>query len=156
MYSVCSCAWVVIIQQQSPSSGDYEAVKSLDAHKSHVLKCVLSPDVKYAIIITRTCQPLSLSHATCPSCWPPRWLATASSDCTVRVWNVADWSLKTTLVGHQRWVWSCVFSADSTYLVTASSDANARLWELVSGEVVRVYKGHRKAVTTVALNDSSA
>ncbi|KAK0225154.1 WD40-repeat-containing domain protein [Armillaria nabsnona] len=29
------------------------------------------------------------------------------------------------LTGHQRWVWDCVFSADSAYLITASSDHSA-------------------------------
>lgn len=54
-----------------------------------------------------------------------------------------------------RWVWDCVFSADSGYLVTASSDMSARLWEVASGTAVRTYTGHAKAVTAVALNDAA-
>jgi G protein beta subunit-like protein len=57
------------------------------------------------------------------------------------------------LLGHQKWVWDCVFSADSAYLVSASSDHTARLWNLQSGEVIRQYVGHEKAVVSVAMND---
>lgn len=85
-----------------------------------------------------------------------QYVATASSDKTVKVWNTDDYSHVTTLQGHQRWVWSCAFSADSQYIVTASSDHSARLWDLKTGEVFRHYTGHSKAVTCVALNDSSS
>ena len=57
------------------------------------------------------------------------------------------------LVGHTRWVWDAVFSADSAYIVTASSDGTSKLWGVSSGEMVRTYAGHQKAVTAVAMND---
>ena len=94
-----------------------------------MLKCVLSPDCSY--------------------------LVTASSDHTVKLWSVPDFTLVKTLATHQRWVWDCVFSADSSYLVTASSDRSARLWDIDKAEVIRTYNGHQKAVVCVALNDSS-
>jgi WD40 repeat protein len=54
-----------------------------------------------------------------------RYLATTSSDKTTKIWNVEDnFSLDKTLVGHQRWVWDCAFSADSAYLVTGKSTQN--------------------------------
>ena len=61
--------------------------------------------------------------------------------------------LTKTLKGHDRWVWDCVFSADSAYLVTASSDQTARLWDVGHGDTIRQYTGHHKAVITVALQD---
>lgn len=80
-------------------------------------------------------------------------LATTSADHTVKIWSAKDFSLVKTLSGHQRWVWDCVFSADSAYLMTASSDQTARLWDLGQGETIRTYTGHSKAITCVALND---
>ncbi|CAI9094960.1 OLC1v1030803C1 [Oldenlandia corymbosa var. corymbosa] len=64
-------------------------------------------------------------------------LATASSDHTVKIWNVDGFTLEKTLVGHQHWVWDCVFSVDGAYLITASSDTTARLWSKSSGEQVK-------------------
>ena len=100
------------------------------AHPGHyILKCKLSPDGAF--------------------------LATTSSDHSIKLWNVADRTLYKTLNNHQRWVWDCTFSADSSYLVTCSSDQTARLWEVNRGEVIRHYAGHHKAVIAVALNDTS-
>ncbi|RYG56754.1 WD40 repeat domain-containing protein [archaeon] len=111
------------------SSEEYMPIKKLEVHKAYVLSCRLSPDV--------------------------RFLATTSSDHTVKLWNVRDYSLAATLAGHTKWVWDCAFSADSSYLVTASSDAYAKLWEVTSNEVVRTYSGHSKGITAVALNDAA-
>jgi len=86
----------------------FEPLHKLRAHGSHVLKCLISPDVQQ--------------------------LATASSDKTVKLWNLDGFGLDRTLTGHTRWVWDAVFSVDAAYLVTASSDATARLWDLSSGE----------------------
>lgn len=95
-----------------------------------------------------------------PDC---RQLVTCCSDQTARVFDITrnrseifEPKLSQTLSQHNKWVWDCVFSADSSYLVTASSDHLARLFNLRSGEVVRMYNGHHSTVTCVALNDNSA
>ncbi|KAG2259279.1 hypothetical protein Bca52824_078573 [Brassica carinata] len=91
------------------------------------------------------------------SCVEVRYLATASSDKTVKIWNVDNFTLdkvltgmismylisisfsssklnhQSYLTGHQRWVWDCAFSVDAKFLFTASSDMTARLWS-VEGE----------------------
>ncbi|XXQ35955.1 WD domain, G-beta repeat [Plasmodiophora brassicae] len=104
-------------------------LQTVSAHNTYLLKCLISPDVRY--------------------------LATTSADRTVKIWNLADnCELSQTLTGHKAWVWDCSFSADSAYLVTASSDKTARLWDLSSGDAVLEYQGHQKPATCVALNDS--
>eukprot|EP00271_Cylindrocystis_brebissonii_P004921 TRINITY_DN1685_c0_g1_i1.p1 TRINITY_DN1685_c0_g1~~TRINITY_DN1685_c0_g1_i1.p1 ORF type:complete len:317 (+),score=48.22 TRINITY_DN1685_c0_g1_i1:223-1173(+) len=116
------------------TAANFEPLHKLQAHNAAVLKCLLSPEF----------------------CEPNRYLATTSSDKTVKIWNVADnFSLEKTLTGHQRWVWDCVFSVDGAYLVTASSDMTSRLWEISSGEAIRVYSGHHKATVCCALNDGT-
>jgi len=106
----------------------FEPLQKLEAHhNAYILKALFSPDTRY--------------------------LATASSDHTVKLWSTKRFTLAKTLTGHQRWVWDEVFSADSAYLVTGSSDHSARLWDLNTGETIRQYTGHHKAVSCVALND---
>lgn len=127
---------------------DLQPVTKIQAHSNYLLRCLLSPDVKH--------------------------LATCSADSTIKMWNISSpnntsvttpvksanpteikFQLERTLVGHQRWVWDCAFSADSEYLVSAASDHTARLWDLGTGETIRQYQGHHKAAVCVALNDYS-
>jgi len=114
------------------SKGVLEPLHKLEAHSTYILKCLLSPDVKF--------------------------LATASADKTIKIWSVdRGFALDKTLSGHQAWVWDCSFSADSAYLVSASSDKTSKLWDVKTGEIIVEYRDvHDKAVTAVALNDSSA
>uniref|UniRef100_A0A6A7G6M2 Target of rapamycin complex subunit lst8 n=1 Tax=Hirondellea gigas TaxID=1518452 RepID=A0A6A7G6M2_9CRUS len=116
---------------KTKNGAQFEPVHKIDAHSTYCLKCVLSPDCKY--------------------------LATTSADKTIKLWSVQDgFSLYKTLEGHTRWVWDVAWSADSAYVVSASSDKTAKLWEVSTGEAILEYTGHHKAVTSVALNDSSS
>jgi target of rapamycin complex subunit LST8 len=126
----------------------FEQFTSYRAHDKYLLRNILSPDGKS--------------------------IATASADTSLKTWKLhfedegktviideddmmgnSFVSLEKTLMGHQRWVWDCAFSADSEYLVSASSDHTARLWDLSTGETIRQYQGHHKAAVCVALNDMS-
>lgn len=74
------------------ASDSWTPIRQLQAHKTYILKCRLSPDAQY--------------------------LATCSSDKTCKLWKISNFSLFNTFTGHSRWVWDCRFSADSNYLVT--------------------------------------
>ncbi|KKA26446.1 hypothetical protein TD95_000140 [Thielaviopsis punctulata] len=119
---------------------EMHAVTHFQAHATFITRILLSPDVKK--------------------------LATCSADHTAKIWEVSQteakpgeevepFRMEATLMGHQRWVWDCAFSADSAYLVTACSDHYARLWELSSQQVIRQYNGHHRGAVCVALNDYS-
>jgi G protein beta subunit-like protein len=112
---------------------DLRPMNKIQAHNRYLTRCALSYDQSTDSFL----------------------LATCSADATVKIWNMTDTevTLRCTLVGHQRWVWDCAFSADSAYLVTASSDQTSRLWDLSTGETIRQYSGHNKAAVCVALND---
>jgi G protein beta subunit-like protein len=112
---------------------NFEPLHKLQAHNKYILKCLLSPEY----------------------CEPTKYLATTSSDHTVKIWNVDGFREERTLTGHTGWVWDCVFSVDGAFLVTASSDNSARLWELSTGEAIRVYQGHHKATVCCALHDGT-
>jgi G protein beta subunit-like protein len=121
--------WRMLRGAAASGATHFEPLHKLRAHHGYITRCLISPDVQQ--------------------------LATASSDRTVKLWNLDGFGLDRTLAGHSRWVWDCVFSVDAAYLVSASSDATAKLWDLSTGEAIRTYSGHHKAAVCCALNDSA-
>jgi ribosome assembly protein 4 len=63
-----------------------------------------------------------------------RFLASASFDKKVKLWNGHSGEFLTTLTGHVGAVYQVAWSADSRYLVSASKDSTAKLWEVPSGK----------------------
>ena len=77
------------------------------------------------------------------------WLATASTDRTVRTWS-ADGTSRATLTGHTDWVNAVAISPDGTWLATASSDTTVRTWS-ADGTHRATMTGHTGPVKAVAI-----
>jgi WD40 repeat protein len=78
------------------------------------------------------------------------FLATASGDCTARLWNLEGKQLAV-FQGHQHRVNSVSFSPDGQCLATASSDGTARLWNLQGNQLVE-FRGHQRKVNSVSFS----
>jgi len=82
-------------------------------------------------------------------------LASASSDSTVRLWDVRDGQLIRVFEGHQGPVNAVVFGKGygRTFVVSASSDSTVRLWDVRDGQLLRVFEGHQGPVRDVVLGE---
>lgn len=76
-------------------------------------------------------------------------LASASADCTVRLWNAVTGALQGTLKGHSTRVSAVVFSPNSKQLASASS---LRLWDTASGASRRAFKGYSNLVKALVFS----
>jgi WD40 repeat protein len=79
-------------------------------------------------------------------------LATAGDDHVVRLWSTSDWTLSSTLAGHDGTVQCLAFSPDGKRLASGSSDATTRIWDIASGDSIATFEGHDGAIMSVAIS----
>src|SRR5436190_2255477 len=79
-------------------------------------------------------------------------LASASSEWTVMLWNLATGELTQKLEGHSNWINSVMFSCDGQLLASASDDEMVMLWNPATGKLMRKLEGHWSAVNAVAFS----
>lgn len=114
--------------EQSWRSPNLPAVTQLDAHRGHVITCLV------------------MSDSGC--------IISGSDDCTLRVWD--SWELRTrrdplhVLLGHQGGVWCCAVYANT--MVSGSTDRNLRVWDISSGRCLQVLMGHSSTVRCVCID----
>jgi WD40 repeat protein len=82
-------------------------------------------------------------------------LASASHDCTVKIWNISSGACVQTLEGHRDDVKSVAFSHDSTQLASASRDGTIKIWDQNSGMCLQTLQDHSDAVMSVCYSHDS-
>lgn len=78
------------------------------------------------------------------------FLASASSDNTLRLWRVRQQTLLRTMYGHPFPVLSVAFSPDGLQLATGSDDSLVRVWNVSNAALIAEFAGHAGWVTCVA------
>ncbi|MEG3896098.1 MULTISPECIES: WD40 domain-containing protein [unclassified Microcoleus] len=79
-------------------------------------------------------------------------LASASSDNTIKLWNLQSQKPIATLTGHSNEVNSVAFSPDGLTLASASSDHTIKLWNLQSQKPIATLTGHSNSVNSLAFS----
>ncbi|MDY7096470.1 MAG: pentapeptide repeat-containing protein, partial [Acidobacteriota bacterium] len=96
---------------------------------------------------------LSTGHRSWARCtaWSPdgRFLASGSSDGSVRVWDAASGEERRVLSGSGGIVWSVCWSSGGEELASGSEDGSVRVWDAASGEERRVLSGSGGIVWSV-------
>ena len=79
------------------------------------------------------------------------WLASASWDKTVRVWDAASGRERAVLHGHTGPVNAVAVAPDGSWLASASWDKTVRVWDAATGRERAVLHGHTGPVNAVAV-----
>jgi ribosome assembly protein 4 len=78
-----------------------------------------------------------------------RWIASASFDNSVKLWEARTGKFVATLRGHVASVYRIAWSADSRMLISASKDSTLKLWDLRTFKIRQDLPGHSDEVYCV-------
>ena len=112
-------------QEKLPQTLKVILLKTLKGHSNQVNTVSFSPDGKI--------------------------LASASSDQTIKLWEVKEGTLLETLNGHKQSIWRVNFSPNGKIIASASSDKSVKLWDL-NGRELKTLNGHNSDVYDVSFN----
>src|SRR6266496_1632915 len=84
--------------------------------------------------------------------WSPdsKYIASASYDSTVQVWEALTARPVQTYKGHTDYANSAAWSPDGKYIASASEDRTVQVWEALTARPVQTYKGHTDSVVSAA------
>ncbi len=68
-----------------------------------------------------------------------KYIASGSSDKTIKLWKKETGNLIRTLEGHSGSVNSIAFSPDERYIASGSSDKTVKIWDVSTGEIIKTF-----------------
>ena len=99
-------------------------------------------------------KPITNSSPFLPQCvqWHANcnYIATGSSDKTVRLWDVQSGECVRIFIGHRSMILSLAMSSDGRYMASGDEDGMIMMWDLSSGRCVTPLMGHTSCVWTLA------
>jgi WD40 repeat protein len=77
-------------------------------------------------------------------------MASASSDHTIKVWDVYNGRIIQTYDGHQAKVLALAYRADGRQLASAGQDGTIRLWDVKTGRSIHCLQSGNQCVQSIA------
>lgn len=81
-----------------------------------------------------------------------QFIASGSSDETVKLWDIKNQKLLHTFEGHTNIVYSVAFSSDGRFLVSGSKDGSIKLWDIKNKKLVLTFENDSVSVLSVAFS----
>ncbi|KIM95925.1 hypothetical protein OIDMADRAFT_183392 [Oidiodendron maius Zn] len=163
--------WFAIFNPNVPRTLDVDLVHTLQ-HESVVCCVRFSHDGKYvATGCNRSAQifDVTTGQKVCvlqddsvdlagdlyirSVCFSPdgRYLATGAEDNLIRVWDIANRSIRNSFAGHEQDIYSLDFARDGRTIASGSGDRTVRLWDIEAGQNILTLS-IEDGVTTVAIS----
>ena len=82
-----------------------------------------------------------------------QYLASASHDRTIKLWDLSNNTVIATLEGHDGPIWALtLFEYNGVYmLASGSTDSDIKIWDLSTNTIVRTLSGHSDSIVSLAL-----
>ncbi|MDX2039903.1 MAG: caspase family protein [Acidobacteriota bacterium] len=81
-----------------------------------------------------------------------RYLASASTDSTIRIWDATTGHELRVLTGHAGAVRTVAFSTDGKLLASGGTDGKAKIWDVVTGRELANLAGHKGRINVLAFS----
>jgi len=87
---------------------------------------------------------------------PGTYLASASRDKTIKIWDTRTALCVLTLVGHDNWVRDVVWHPNGKYLVSVADDKSIKVWDLLQGRCIKtIEEAHDHFVACLDLSSNA-
>lgn len=80
------------------------------------------------------------------------YIATGSTDRSVRLWDVLNGQCVRYLTGHKGVIYALAFENSGRFLASAGSDKRILLWDLAHGHLIAELKGHQDTIYTLSFS----